>query len=375
MVLTRSYQIGADGFNSPVKKYAGIQTYGWAYDTHAVVATMFHAPLYPGTPTTAYQRFLPTGPIAFLPLSDAAASLVWSTKPHLAQALKSAHPDVLRSLINAAFRLPDVSLKILDDAILEEPQISVEEMTKTIQWRENTHGIAPMTSKSSLGDGSVAVGGYGAEDDLPPLVTSIQPGSVAGFPLRMSHAELYIGEGAGARTALVGDAAHTVHPLAGQGLNMGLADVQALSKYIEEAVELGADIGKCFTPHHFSASRPTHFVVGSRTALLPYPKARYFENHKLISATDKLHKLYGVTWPPLVWARSVGLEVINELDSIKSALMMNAGSQPARSSSNPLWNLAASGVEGLANASQSAEMLARGATHLLRQAIQPRRPQ
>lgn len=211
---------------------------------------MFHEPLYPGSPKTAYQRFLPTGPIAFLPMSDSAASLVWSTKPHLAQALKSTHTDVLRSMINAAFRLPDISLQILNDAILSSPQITPEEMTRTIKWREDSHGIAPLTAKSSLDGGAASVGGYGTEDELPPLVTSIQQGSVAGFPLRMSHAETYIGEGAGSRTALVGDAAHTVHPLAGQGLNMGLADVEALTKCLEGAVRNGADIGKdlmCFS--------------------------------------------------------------------------------------------------------------------------------
>lgn len=206
---------------------------------------MFHSAPYPGTPITAYQRFLPTGPIAFLPLSDTASSLVWSTKPPLAAALKSTHPDVLRQMINAAFRLPDISMKVINDIVLSTPQVSPEEMGETIRWRENSHGIAPLSALSSIeSEGAGAVGGYGGEVDLPPLVTSIQPGSVAGFPLRMSHAEAYIGEGAGARTVLVGDAAHTVHPLAGQGLNMGLADVQALASCIEEAVLGGADIGE-----------------------------------------------------------------------------------------------------------------------------------
>lgn len=206
---------------------------------------MFHSPPFPGTPRTAYQRFLPTGPIAFLPLSDTAASLVWSTKPHLAAALKAVHPDVLRKMINAAFRLPDVSMKVLYDVLQDtKSQVTPGELAETIRWREDSHGIAPLSSLSSVeAEGSAAVGGYGGEADMPPLVTAIQPGSVAGFPLRLSHAEVYVGEGAGARTALVGDAAHTIHPLAGQGLNMGLADVQALSRCIENAVQLGADIG------------------------------------------------------------------------------------------------------------------------------------
>ncbi|KAG8893132.1 putative ubiquinone biosynthesis monooxygenase, partial [Tulasnella sp. 403] len=337
--------IGADGFNSPVKKYAGIRTYGWAYDTHAVVATMFHHPLYPGTPLTAYQRFLPTGPIAFLPLSNTVSSLVWSTKPAIAAALKASHPDVLRWMINAAFRLPDVSLRVLNDMVLSSKDLPPQELADTIKWREEAHGIAPMSSLSSFGEGSAAVGGYGDEVELPPLVTSIQPGSVAGFPLRMSHAEMYLGEGAGTRTALVGDAAHTVHPLAGQGLNMGLADVESLATCIGDALKVGADIG-------------------SRTALAPYPKERYFENHKMISATDKLHKLYGTTWPPFVWARSVGLEVVNELDTIKAGLMASAGSQSRRASVNPLWAAMTMGIEGLVGLGHTAESFVRGAADL-----------
>lgn len=65
------------------------------------------------------------------------------------------------------------------------------------------------------------------------------------------------------------------------------------------------------------------------TALRPYSRARYFENHKLLSATDKLHRLYAATAQPIVWARSVGLEIVNELDTLKAAIMMSAGSAVA----------------------------------------------
>lgn len=69
----------------------------------------------------------------------------------------------------------------------------------------------------------------------------------------------------------------------------------------------------------------------------------------MLSATDKLHKLYSSTSPPIVWARSVGVEVINELDTLKTAIMMNAGARtPTQSNRRPdasLWNMAAEGVE------------------------------
>ena len=62
--------VGADGINSPVRKYAKIETYGWMYDTHGLVATLKVSPLVHQGSRTAWQRFLPTGPIAFLPVRE-----------------------------------------------------------------------------------------------------------------------------------------------------------------------------------------------------------------------------------------------------------------------------------------------------------------
>lgn len=100
---------------------------------------------------------------------------------------------------------------------------------------------------------------------------------------------------------------------------------------------------------------------GSRTALLPYTRGRYFENHKLLSVTDKLHKLYSTTSPPLVWARSVGLEVVNELDSIKAALMISAGasSTASRSLGSTASYTAGRAVEVASGAVDAAGMLGR----------------
>lgn len=245
--------VGADGQNSPVRIYAKIPTYGWSYDGQAIVATLQHAPRssYLGPNTTAFQRFLPTGPIAFLPLSETSSSLVWSTKPPLATALKSADPDVLRRMINAAFRLPEPSLSYLHSRILERhttgESISPTELQEEIRWREESHAIDQYSALSTSSE--LEQQGVPPTDAemYPPLITSIQSGTVASFPLKFNHAEAYIGTGEGSRTVLVGDAAHTVHPLAGQGLNLGLADVECLANVIEQAVLRGGDIGKSST--------------------------------------------------------------------------------------------------------------------------------
>ncbi|KAL5537174.1 COQ6 [Sanghuangporus sanghuang] len=328
--------VGADGPNSPVRKFAGIESYGWAYDTRAIVATLYHAPRVEGLQnpnTTAYQRFLPTGPIAFLPLSSTASSFVWSTKPAIAAALTNVDGQILAHMINAAFRLPEVSLRHLYRIIMEEQEnLTPEMILEEIRWRERSHSIDQYSAYSSYATEALGVPADDA-DLVPPVVKSVQEGTVASFPLRLSHADSYIGEdGRGARTALLGDAAHTTHPLAGQGLNMGLGDAQALADAINDAVLVGGDIG-------------------SRTALLPYTRSRYFENHKLLSVVDKLHKLYGSTLPPVVWARSVGLEVVNELDVLKAAIMISAGSnlgslkeRVGRQGVSP-WSVAATGVE------------------------------
>ncbi|KAG5653399.1 hypothetical protein H0H81_000686 [Sphagnurus paluster] len=349
-VLRARLLVGADGFNSPVRSYAQISSFGWSYDTQGIVATMVHPPrgAFQGPNTTCYQRFLPTGPIAFLPLSPTVSSLVWSTRPHIASALTASDPDVFASMINAAFRLPELSLRYLYNRIIEAQAngtpLTHAEIQQEILWREQSHSIDHNSAYASAVIQPNADVGVPAADSesLPPLVTSLQPGTVATFPLRFNHTDSYIGEGQGSRTVLVGDAAHTVHPLAGQGLNLGIADVECLARCIDDALQKGGD-------------------VGSYTALLPYAQERYLENHTLMSAIDKLHKLYTSTLEPVVWARSVGVEVLNEFDSIKAALMMTAGARDHKLNNAAAgWNMAAKGVEGLAAGVNAAKLLSGG---------------
>lgn len=171
---------------------------------------------------TAFQRFLPTGPLAFLPLSPTASTMVWSTTPELAKALKQLDVEALTQVVNAGYGLAEADLMHLNEQLLAAPKpLSAMAVRRII--------ASFPRSTTPIEDQPI----------LPPYVTSIEARSVASFPLKLSHADRYIGE----RTVLVGDAAHTCHPLAGQGLNMGLADVRELTNHWDEIRKSGGDFG------------------------------------------------------------------------------------------------------------------------------------
>ncbi|WVO14268.1 ubiquinone biosynthesis monooxygenase COQ6 [Cryptococcus depauperatus] len=283
-----SLVVGADGPNSPVRHFSKIESFGHGYRTHAVVATLHHEAdtLYPNT--TAFQRFLPTGPIVFLPLSSTCSTMVWSTLPNHAVALKKLSPEALTQMINAGYTLPEETLGQLFAAVLSAQESETPLTANQISTLIATLPSAPMSADQPI---------------LPPTITSIHAPSVASFPLRLSHAASYLGK----RTALVGDSAHTIHPLAGQGLNMGLADVDCLARTLERTKQLGGDLGS---------------LEGTKG----YPKERYPLNHLMLSTTDKLHYIFRARNGLINWVRGTGLDVINELEPIKKILMGGAGS-------------------------------------------------
>ena len=159
--------------------------------------------------------------------------------------LTKSDPAILMSMINAAFRLPEPSIRYLHARLLEASSLPTDDLRAEIAFRERAHAIASHSALASANvhpdDANVGIPDQGA-DALPPLVASIQPGTIASFPLRFRHAEAYIGS----RTVLIGDAAHVIHPLAGQGLNLGLSDAAALARCIRAAIMHGGDIGALF---------------------------------------------------------------------------------------------------------------------------------
>ena len=273
--------VGADGANSPVRSFAGIASQGWDYQRHGVVATLELEGDGWGSEhmKTAYQRFLPTGPVAMLPMPGNYSTLVWSTTPEYAARLKILSPQNFVALVNAAFRLSPA-----DIAFMHTQESGQED---EYSWR------LPHTSFDAHA--------------VPQTVVGVQDGTIASFPLKMRHADTYIGE----RVALVGDAAHTIHPLAGQGLNQGQGDVESLAKTIEYAVSHGQDIG-------------------TRMSLESYPAERYAANHVLLGVCDKLHKVYSVGSGPLVPLRSLGLNVVNAMRPLKTFLMEQAAGSGAK---------------------------------------------
>nr|XP_018904000.1 PREDICTED: ubiquinone biosynthesis monooxygenase COQ6, mitochondrial isoform X1 [Bemisia tabaci] len=264
--------IGADGANSQVRKTIGCQYLSWSYDQMAIVGTVEIEDSV-GTNDYAWQRFIPTGPVALLPLSDNLSSLVWSTTIEKAKSLLKLPEDSFVDALNTAFTEKFKGSSPID--------YSSDLMKKALDFLQFTPS----------GDSIVS----------PPFVKNVLQGSRAAFPLSFGHSENYVGN----QTALVGDSAHKVHPLAGQGVNLGFGDIICLISKLEEALSRGEKLG-------------------CKNALLAYETERQRANVPIMLGIDLVYRIYGSQNPALQVLTNLSWQVANNVSPIKKFLMQQA---------------------------------------------------
>jgi 2-octaprenylphenol hydroxylase len=234
--LTARLVVGADGANSWVREQAAITTTGWAYEQTAVVATIKTSKPHQAA---CWQRFMPSGPLAFLPLPGGYSSIVWSTTPERAAELMA---------------LPESDF-------LDELQLA-----------------------------------FG--DRLGRMESS---GPRGAFPLMLRHANSYTSE----RLVLAGNAAHAIHPLAGQGLNLGVSDAAALAEVLLEAHGKKQDIGEL-------------------SVLRRYERWRKADNVAVMAAMDGFKRLFSNDSAPLSLMRNLGLNLADHAGPVKNMMIRRA---------------------------------------------------
>lgn len=233
--------IGADGANSLVRDLANIDIHTKDYE-HTAIVTTVETEL--SHQRTAWQRFLTTGPLAFLPLqNEHQCSIVWSATPH--------HANELLNQTESDF------CKSLGDAFANQ-----------------------------LGEIKKITARYH-------------------FPLRMRHAKNYVKN----RIALIGDAAHTIHPLAGQGVNLGLLDAFVLAETIMQAFAKNRD-------------------YSSFAALRKYERSRKTNNLIMLTAVDSLKKLFANPSKTIQMVRSAGMNVTQQLPLLRNFIVNYALGSP-----------------------------------------------
>ena len=233
--------VSAEGRNARLRAEAGIRCAEWSYPQTGIVCTIAHSEPHHGV---AHEHFLPAGPFAVLPMVEDAEGR------HRSSIVWTERRELAEAML------------ALDDAAF------AAEMQRRFG--------------DSLGEIRLL-------------------GRRWAYPLSLLHAERYLDR----RLVLVGDAAHGIHPIAGQGLNLGLRDVAALAETLVDARRLGLDLG-------------------SAQVLQRYQRWRRFDNVMLTVVTDGLNRLFSNDIGPLRLARDLGMAAVGRIAPLKRLLMRHA---------------------------------------------------
>ncbi|PUA28226.1 MAG: 2-octaprenyl-3-methyl-6-methoxy-1,4-benzoquinol hydroxylase [Cellvibrio sp. 79] len=240
ITITSSLMIAADGAQSRVRELADFKIREWDYGQQAIITTVRTEKSHE---YTARQRFMHTGPLAFLPLQNNGdahqCSIVWSAEDDLAQTLMSLDDEAFCARLTQAF--------------------------------EGRLGAVSACDKRYV------------------------------IPLRQRHATSYIQPG----IALVGDAAHNIHPLAGQGVNLGMLDVIALAGEIERALIRG-------------------IPLNDESILRRYQRERLAGNLGMMSAMEVFKQLFGSHSLSANWLRNTGMRQLNSITAMKKFIVNTA---------------------------------------------------
>ena len=242
--LTAPLLIAADGRFSKLREQAGIPSRVISYAQTAIVCVIEHEQPHDGL---ALEKFYPVGPFALLPLKPLAgvnrSGVVWTE--HESDAAQY--------------------LALSDEAFNHELQRRVGEAS------DNYWGKVKVVGKRFA------------------------------YPLKLMHAEQFTAH----RFALVGDAAHGIHPIAGQGVNLGYRDVAVLAELILDQRKLGLD-------------------VGAESLLAHYQRWRRFDSFSMTASTDMLNRLFSNKLPGLSLIRRAGMVAVNNMPPLKRYFMKHA---------------------------------------------------
>jgi len=239
--ITAQLVIAADGRESQLRKQAGIGATRFAYRQHAVVCAIAHERPHHGT---ALEHFLPEGPFAQLPMAPNEAG------QNISALVWTDRPERAARFM------------AMDEA----------GFTREISRRLGSHlgAVTPIGRRWS-------------------------------YPLSALMAARFTAP----RLALVGDAAHGIHPIAGQGLNLGLRDATFLATLLINAWEDGEDLG-------------------SPQLLRRYQSARRPDAMLMLAATDALDRLFSTDFPPIRLARDLGIAAVHRMPRLKRFFMRQA---------------------------------------------------